>query len=305
MPSSVRPDGLLGTEGDWPLMLELRRAAFYPWLTSIKRPGASGRIVDCDNYEFWQGPMRADQIMTRGVITVEPDASIVEAANRMLAHHISALPVVSAAGELIGIISEGDFIRRAEIGTQRKPDRWLQFLVSPGKAASDFVQAHGRKVGEIMTPAPRTISEQAPLDEIVHIMETGHIKRLPVLRGNQLVGIVTPSNLLQAVADLARDVPEPTADDDQIRAAIIVAIGKAKWAPCRLSVMVRNGVASLGGIVTSDGSRLAAIVAAENVPGVRQVVDHLSKAPGSEECLGGGDFVSLQEQPSTTDDEPL
>jgi predicted transcriptional regulator len=121
-----------------------------------------------------------------------------------------------------------------------------------------------------MTPAPRPISEQTPLDEIVHIMETSLIKCFPVLRGNQIVGIVTPSNLLQAVADPARDVPEPTADDDQIRTGIIAAIGNAKWVPCRLSVMMRNGSASLGGIVTSVRSRQAAIVAAESVPGVRQ-----------------------------------
>jgi CBS domain-containing protein len=249
--------------------------------------------------------MRADQIMTRGVITIGPDASIIDAANMMLTHHVSALPVISPAGELIGIISQGDFIRRVELGTQRKPGRWLQFLVTAGESASDFVQAHGRKIGDIMTPAPFTISEQTSLDEIARIMETRDIKRLPVMRGNKLVGIVTPSNLLQAVAALARDIPEPTAGDDQIRAGIISAIGKAKWAPCRLSVMVHNGVAGLGGIVAGERSRRAAIVAAENVPGVRQVLDYLSEAPQPEECLGGGDFVSLQEQPSTTDDEPL
>jgi CBS domain-containing protein len=249
--------------------------------------------------------MRADQIMTHRVITVGPDISIAEAANTMLHHHVSGLPVVNTAGNLIGIISEGDFIRRAEIGTQRKPGRWLQLLASSGKAASDFVRSHGRKVGEIMTPDPQAISEQTPLEEIVHIMETCNIKHLPVLRGSQLVGIVTPSNLLQAVADLARDVPEPSADDDQIRARIIAAIGNAKWAPCRLSVIVRNGIVRLGGVVTSERSRLATIVAAENVSGVKQVLDHLSMAPPPEEYLGGGDFVSLQEQPSTIDDEPL
>jgi CBS domain-containing protein len=249
--------------------------------------------------------MRADQIMTPQVITVGPDTSIVEAATTMLKHHISGLPVVNAAGNLIGIISEGDFIRRAEIGTQRKPGRWLKLLVGPDKSAADFVHEHGRKVGEIMTPDPHTISEQTPLEEIVHIMGASNINRLPVLRGDQIVGIVTRSNLLQAVVDLARDIPEPTADDDQIRTSIIAAIGNASWSPCRLSVIVRHGVVSLGGIVSSGHARQAAIVAAENVSGVKRVLDRISIEPSPEEYLGGGDIVSLQEQPSTADDEPL
>jgi CBS domain-containing protein len=249
--------------------------------------------------------MRADQIMTHQVITIGPDASIVEAAKAMLQHHISGLPVVNPEGGLIGMISEGDFIRRAEIGTQRKRGRWLTLLAGPGKSASDFVHEHGRKVAEIMTPNPRTVSEQTPLDEIVHLMEANAIKRLPVLRGNQLVGIVTRSDLLHAVADLARDIPEPSAGDDQLRISVIAAIGNANWSPCRLSVIVRDGTVTLAGLVTDERSRLAAIVAAENVRGVKKVRDHLRMTPPPEEDLGGGDFVSLQEQPSTVDDEPL
>jgi CBS domain-containing protein len=249
--------------------------------------------------------MRADQIMTHRVITVAPDTSIVEAAKLMLRHHVSGLPVVNGAGEVIGIVSEGDFIRRAELGTQRQRGRWLKLLVSAGKSAADFVREHGRKVGEIMTPDPVMIAEATPLAEIVDLMEANGIKRLPVLRGNQLVGIVTYTNLLQAVADLARDIPEPSADDDQLRNSVIAAVGNARWSPCRLSVIVRDGSVSLGGVVTDERSRAAAIVAAENVAGVNKVRDHLILSPPPEEDLGGGDFASLQEQPSTTDDEPL
>src|SRR5436190_14363628 len=107
--------------------------------------------------------MRAAQIMTRPVITIGPETTIVEAARSMLQHHISALPVVDTEGRLIGIISEGDFIRRAEIGTQRTPNRWLRYLIGPGKSASDFVHEHGRSVGAVMTPNPRVISEQTSL----------------------------------------------------------------------------------------------------------------------------------------------
>src|SRR5271154_2919249 len=171
--------------------------------------------------------MRAHQIMTRQVITVATGASIVEAANTMLQNHISGLPVVDQTGKLVGIISQGDFIRRAEIGTQRKRSRWLKLLLGPGEVASDFVHERGRKVGEIMTLDPWTVTEDATLEDIVQLMEHNNIKRLPVMREDQLVGIVTRSNLLQAVAELARDIPDPTADDDHIRNHIITSIEKA------------------------------------------------------------------------------
>jgi len=249
--------------------------------------------------------MRAHQIMTRQVITVGPETSVVEAADTMLRHHISGLPVVDPAGKLIGIISEGDFIRRAEIGTERKRGRWLRFLVGPGQIASEFVHERGRKVREIMTPRPATIGENASLEDAVRLIEKRNIKRLPVMRGDRLVGIVTRSNLLQAVAALARDIPDPTAADDQIRSNIVTAIEATEWLPSRFTVIVRDGIVHLGGIITDERCRQAAIVAAENVPGVKQVQDELCSYPPPEEDLGGGDFVSLQREPSTTDDTPL
>ena len=219
--------------------------------------------------------MRAHQIMTRQVITVATGAPIVEAANTMLQNHISGLPVVDETGKLVGIISQGDFIRRAEIGTQRKRGRWLKLLLGPGRVASDFVHERGRKVGEIMTLDPCTVTEDATLEDVVRLMEQNNIKRLPVMRGDQLVGIVTRSNLLQAVAELAQEVPDPTADDDHIRNHIITSIEKTDWGPFGLGVIVRNGNVHLSGVITNERSRQAAIVAAENVSGVRKVHDHL------------------------------
>jgi CBS domain-containing protein len=219
--------------------------------------------------------MRAHQIMTRSVITVTPEAPIVEAANIMLQRHLSGLPVVNMAGKLVGIISEGDFIRRGEIGTERKRGRWLKVILGPGKAATDFVHEHGCKVAEIMTPEPLTITEDTTLEEIVQVMEKNNVKRLPVMRGDKLVGIVSRANLLQAVASLARQIPDPTADDDHIRNRVIDALEKNDWCPAGLSVIVRDGVAHLSGIITEERSRQAAIVAAENVAGVNKVCDHL------------------------------
>jgi CBS domain-containing protein len=219
--------------------------------------------------------MRAHQIMTRPVITVTLETKIVDAAKTMLQKNVSGLPVVDATGKLVGIVSEGDFIRRSEIGTQRKRGRFLKFILGPGKAAADFVQEHGRKIAEIMTPNPLTISEDTTLEHIVELMEKNHVKRLPVTRGDTIVGIVSRSNLLQAVASLAREIPDPTADDDHIRNRVIDAIEKNDWCPFGLSVIVRDGIVHLSGVITEERSRKAAVVAAENVNGVVKVHDHL------------------------------
>ncbi|MBX9645763.1 MAG: CBS domain-containing protein [Xanthobacteraceae bacterium] len=219
--------------------------------------------------------MRAHQIMTRSVITVTPDDTILAAAKLMLERHVSGLPVVDTAGKLVGIVSEGDFIRRSEIGTQKKRGRWLKFLLGAGEAATEYVHEHGKKISEVMTRDPITITEDTPLDEIVTSMETNGVKRLPVMNGTKLVGIVSRANLLQAVAGLARDIPDPTADDDHIRNRIMAAVDKNDWSPFGLNVIVRDGIVHLSGVITEERSRQAAVVAAENVAGVRKVHDHL------------------------------
>ena len=219
--------------------------------------------------------MRAHQIMTKNVITVTPNTSVQDAANVMLRNHISGLPVLNQKGELQGIVSESDFLRRGEIGTQRKRSRWLQFLVGSGRLAWDYVRERGRKVEDVMTSDPITVEEQATLDELVRLMEKNRIKRLPVMRGKTVIGIVTRSNLLQAVASLAHEVPDPTADDDHIRERIVREIRANNWQPIGLQVTVRKGIVHLHGIILNERSRQASIVAAENTPGVKEVHDHL------------------------------
>jgi len=219
--------------------------------------------------------MRAHQIMTRPVVTVTPETTIVDAANLMLQRHVSGLPVVDVGGNLVGVVSEGDFIRRSEIGTGRRRGRWLRFILGPGKSASDFVHEHGHRVGEVMTKSPLTITEDTALEEIVTLMEKNNVKRLPVVRGDKVVGIVSRANLLQAVASLAREVPDPTADDDHIRNRVIDALEKNDWCPFGLSVIARDGIVHLSGVITEERARQAAVVAAENVEGVKKVHDHL------------------------------
>jgi CBS domain-containing protein len=218
--------------------------------------------------------MRAHHIMTKPVITVTPETTIVEAANIMLRNHVSGLPVVDAAGKLIGIVSEGDFIRRSELGTQRRHG-WLSYFLGSGSFADDFVREHGRKVSDVMTPKPFTVTEDMTLADVVDLMEVKNVKRLPVVRDEKIVGIVTRANLLQVLASLARHVPDPTVDDDHIRNRIFHAMEKQAWSPFGLSVIVRDGIVHLSGILTDAQGRQAAIVAAENVEGVVKVHDHL------------------------------
>jgi CBS domain-containing protein len=220
--------------------------------------------------------MRAHQIMTRKVISVRPDTPVLEAANIMLQRHISGLPVVGDSGALAGIVSESDFMRRGEIGTQTPRIRWLDWIVGPGKAAAEYVHEHGRKVGEIMTRDDlSTATEDMPLDQLVRLMQRRHVKRLPVVRDNTLVGIVTRSDLLRAVASLAKDIPDPTADDDHIRDRVAASIEKNEWQPMQLGVTVRDGIVHLSGMIANESYRKAAVVAAENVSGVKLVHDHL------------------------------
>jgi CBS-domain-containing membrane protein len=219
--------------------------------------------------------MRAHQVMTRDVISVTPHTTIEEAAKIMLRTHISGLPVVDEPGNLVGIVSESDFLRRSEIGTGRKRSKWLQFFLGPGKTASEFVRERGRRVEDVMTPDPITVDEETPLEQLVRLMEKNDIKRLPVMSGRMLKGIVTRSNLLQAVASMAHEIPDPTADDEHIRERITRAVNATDWRPIGFEVTVRKGVVHLHGIITTDQARQATIVAAENTAGVKQVHDHL------------------------------
>jgi CBS domain-containing protein len=221
--------------------------------------------------------MKVRDVMTSPVISVEPDVPVLQAVRIMLQRHISGLPVVGKDGRLVGMVTEGDFLRRAETGTQRRRPRWLEFLIGPGRLADEYTHSHGRKVDEIMTAEPLSVTEDTPLEEVVKVMEKRHIKRLPVLRGNELVGIVSRANLLHALAGVAREVKPTTASDQAIRERVVAEFASQPWAPVSLiNVIVREGVVELWGTITDERERQALVVAAENVPGVKAVTDHLA-----------------------------
>ncbi len=220
--------------------------------------------------------MNAGDIMTPKVVSVGPDASILEAMELMLEHRISGLPVVAKDGSLIGIVTEGDFLRRVETGTQRNRGGWLAFLMGPGRLAEEYVRTHGRMVSEVMTPDPVTITENTPLDEVVDLMEQRRVKRLPVVRAGQVVGIVSRANLLHALASIARELPVEAEGDTAIRERVLAALGQERWVPKDfINVVVRNAVVELWGTILDERERQAVRVAAENVPGVKGVKDHL------------------------------
>ena len=221
--------------------------------------------------------MQVKDIMTSPVVSIEPDTGIVQAVRIMLQRHISGLPVVDKDGRLVGVVTEGDLLRRAETGTERKRPRWLEFLLGPGRLAEEYTRAHGRKVSEIMTADPVTATEDTPLEEIVKLMEKRRIKRVPIMRGETVVGIVSRANLLHALAGVVREVKPALASDQAIREQIMAELARQTWAPVALvDIVVRNGVVELWGSVTDDRERAAIKVAAENVPGVKTVNDYLA-----------------------------
>jgi CBS domain-containing protein len=221
--------------------------------------------------------MKAADVMTTHVISVAPDESILKCVRLMLEYRISGLPVIDAKGSLVGIVTEGDFLRRAEAGTERKRPRWLEFITGPGRLADEYVRSHGRKVSEVMTPDPITVGQDTPVEEVVRLMEQRRIKRLPVVRAGNVVGIVSRANLLHALASVGREAAPVLKDDEAIRARVLADLAKQPWAPRDLiNVIVRKGVVELWGVVTADHQREAAAVVAENVPGVKNVINHIA-----------------------------
>jgi CBS domain-containing protein len=219
--------------------------------------------------------MRAADVMTPDPMCISPDASITDAIRLMLERRFSGLPVVDAGGSVVGIVTEGDLLRRAETGTQRKRARWIEFLMS-GRLATEYVQTSGRKVGDVMTPDVRTVTEDAPLEDIVHLMERHQINRVLVVRDGKLVGIVTRANLLHALATVAAETKPGPASDTSIRERLYADLKAQPWAPVGLiNVVVRNGVVHLSGTLLDERHRGAIRVAAERIPGVKAIEDHL------------------------------
>jgi len=220
--------------------------------------------------------MNASDVMVHDVVTVGPEDEVSKAAQLLVDHDVSALPVIDGDRRVIGILSEADLLHREEIGTEKHRPWWLEAITPASALAFDYAKSHGRKVAEVMSEHVVSAGEDASLAELAGILERNRIKRVPILKDGKLVGIVSRSNLIQA---LASTPPAPADDqlaDRGIRAAILAQLAKQSWTNFgERNIVVSNGVVHIWGLVGSPDERKALIALAEDVSGVRKVSDEM------------------------------
>ena len=219
--------------------------------------------------------MQAKDIMTRKVITVSEASSVIDVATALLEHGISAVPVVDASGSLLGIVSEGDLMHRAEAGTIRRRSWWLSLFTDRDVEAAEFVKEHSRRVSDIMTRDVVTARPETPIAEIAERLDSHRIKRVPIVDDGKLVGIVSRANLVQAMMRQPAPRKGLGTTDSEIQEQIVARLKSEPWSPAWLNVRVENGVVDLWGSATSQAQKKAALLAAEITPGVVRVEDNI------------------------------
>lgn len=226
--------------------------------------------------------LTAADVMVTDVISVSPDDAVRDVAALLLDRRISGAPVIDAQGELVGMISEGDLVRRAEIGTEARRAWWLELLTAPDTKAREFIRSHAVRVADVMARPVISAPDTASLAELVALLETHGIKRLPILRAGKVVGIVTRRNLMLAFLEAAAGRAPTQLGDADIKAEILSRVRALPFGqPWLFTVTVSGGEVDLWGPVNSEIERRALRVAAEAVPGVRHVEDHLYRIPAS------------------------
>lgn len=226
--------------------------------------------------------MRAADVMTTQVVAVGPDTPVSEAARLMLDRKVSALPVVDRRGKVVGIVSDGDLMRRSESGTERRRSWWLELVASNAERARDFEKSHGGHVRNVMTAGAVTVLEETPVSEIVEILESRGIKRVPVVRDGRPVGIVSRADIMRMLVTRPQVSAAPSADDRALRAAVLAELDRQKWISVSpASVQVEGGIVHLWGHALSHEELEAITVAAEGVSGVREVLNHMVVAAGA------------------------
>jgi len=225
--------------------------------------------------------MRAMDVMTSKVITVDENASVTTVAKLLAERGISAVPVVDSENRVIGMVSEGDLLHRAETGTERRQSWWLEMMASTNQLTGDYIKSHSGNVKDVMTRDVLSVTETTSVADIAILLETNRIKRVPVLRDGKLVGIVSRANLVRA---LAMTINEPTssteADDRTIRDDLLAELKAQRWAEVApANITVKDGVVHLWSSYLSEQEKRALVVAAENIPGVRRVEDHMRPVP--------------------------
>jgi CBS domain-containing protein len=220
--------------------------------------------------------MNAADVMGVNVVTAKPDWSVQQVAMVMLEKGISGLPVVDQGNRLVGIVSEGDLMRRADCGTGHRHSWWLRMLMGRDGLAREYVREHGRKVSDVMTGAVITASPSTSLGDVAALLERNKIKRVPIVDGDKLVGVVSRANVVQAVASCLRIDHTTNQTDTTLRETILTKFRREPWAQtCLINVTVDQGTADLWGIAESDAQKEAFRVAAEATPGIKAVNDNL------------------------------
>jgi CBS domain-containing protein len=223
--------------------------------------------------------MKAMDVMVRDVVTVKPDDSVSDVVKLLAEHDVSALPVVSADGQVVGMISEADLMRRPEIGTEKHRPWWIEAITPAATLAEDFAKSHGQHVDEIMSRHVISASEDTSLGDIATLLERHRIKRIPILRDSKLVGVVSQSNLIQALASSQAQAHGGAETDRDIRVQILSRLGEQDWTDFgSRNVIVTDGVVHLWGLVGSEEERKALTALAEDVPGVVSVSDEMIPA---------------------------
>ena len=225
--------------------------------------------------------MHAIDVMTSEVISVDENATVPAVARLLADRGISAVPVVDKDNQVIGMVSEGDLLHRAETGTERRQAWWLDMMASTNKLAGDYIKSHSSKVNDVMTRDVVSVTETTPVADIALLLETNRIKRVPVVRDGKLVGIVSRANLVRALAMTIDEAPSGAGADDQaIRDKLLTELKAQKWAEVSpANVTVKDGVVHLWSSYLSEQEKRALVVAAENIPGVRRVEDHMRRVP--------------------------
>jgi CBS domain-containing protein len=224
--------------------------------------------------------MNAGDVMTRNVVTVSPDTTVPELVKILLSRNISGVPVVDNDGTLVGIVTEGDLVRRSELGTERKRGGWLAFFTATATMAQDYVRSHGTKVSDLMTPGVVAATRDTPLAEVADMMEERHVRRVPVVEDGKVIGIVSRADLVRAIA-AANPATETEADDVAIHRQLLSELRHEEWAKLgAIEIAVRNKIVHLFiGAEQPVEERQALRVAAENTPGVRGIEEHILPVP--------------------------
>jgi CBS-domain-containing membrane protein len=221
--------------------------------------------------------MQAQDVMTTWVATIPADATVQEAAKLMLERRISALPVMNRKDRVIAIVSEGDLVRRTELGTEAAHSWWL-WAFAEG-SARDYVKTHGASVRDVMTSPAVSVRRTTSLQEIARLLEKHRIKRVPVLDAGRLVGIVSRADLVRRLATAPARPAARTASDRALRREVLKEMRRAGIDLLYVNVTVEHRVVHLWGGTQSHSEQKVLRVAARRIEGVRKVEDHTSVIP--------------------------